>query len=302
MPVSRRLLLATPAAMAVASRAMAAAPLTVAYAGSMGKLMDEGINPAFTKETGVPVHGLGQGAVALAHMIVGGAMHPDVFVPVSADAAKIVLDAGKAEKAMPVASTSMVLAYSPTSKFAPQFEAAKGGDWTKIFLNPAFRLGRTNPELDPQGRYVLFALQLAGLYYKLPGFAEKVAGDMVNPQQVFAEPSLLARLQAGQIDATLGYKSAVVSQKLPFIELPAEINLSNPTFTKTIYQQASLTVKEKDGQSKVIHPSPLVFYAMALKAAAHPKAAAKYVAFLTSPEGQALFRVNGYGPGMGGDI
>lgn len=302
MPVSRRLLLATPAAMAFASRAMAAVPVNVAYAGSMGKLMNKGINPAFTKETGVAVHGLGQGAVALAHMIVGGAMNPDVFVPVSDDAAKIVLDAGKADKAIPVASTSMVLAYSPTSKFVPQFETAKGDDWAKIFLNPAFRLGRTNPELDPQGRYVLFALQLAGLYYKLPGFAEKVAGDMLNPQQVFAEPSLLARLQAGQIDATLGYKSAVVSQKLPYIELPAEINLSNPAFTKTIYQQASLTVKGKDGQSKVIHPSPLVFYAMVLKAAAHPKEAAKYVAFLSSPEGQALFKAYGYGPGMGGDI
>ena len=302
MPVSRRLLLATPAIMAVATRAMAAEPINVAYAGSMGKLMDKGMNPAFTKETGIPVHGVGRGAVGLAHMIVGGAMRSDVFVPVSAGAAKIVLDAGKADKAIPVASTSMVLAYSPTSKFAQQFEAAKGDDWTKIFLDPAFRLGRTNPELDPQGRYVLFALQLAGLYYKLPGFAEKVAGDMVNPKQVFAEPSLLARLQAGQIDATLGYKSAVVSQKLPYIELPAEINMSNPAFTKTIYQQASLTVQDKDGHSKVIHPSPLVFYAMALKAAAHPKEAAKYVAFLAGPEGQALFKSYGYGPGMGGDI
>lgn len=302
MPVSRRVLLAAPAAMAVAHRALAAQPLSVAYAGSMGKLMNAGINPAFTKVTGVPVHGLGQGAVGLAHMIAGGAMHPDVFVPVSAGAAKIVLDAGKAAKATPVASTSMVLAYSPVSKFAKQFEAAKAGDWTKIFLNPDFRLGRTNPDLDPQGQYVLFALQLAELYYKLPGFAKKVAGEMINPAQIFAEPSLLARLQAGQIDATLGYKSAVVSQKLPYIELPAEVNLSNPAFAKTIYAQASLTITGKDGKSKEIHPSPLVFYAMTLKGAANPVEAAKYVSFLTGREGQALFKSYGYGPGMGGDI
>lgn len=302
MSISRRLLLATPLALAAAGRAVAAAPLNVAYAGSMGKLMNDGLNPAFTKDTGVPVHGVGHGAVGLAHMIVGGAMNPDVFVPVSDEAAKIVLDAGKAEKAVPVASTSMVLAYSPVSKFAAQLKAAQGDAWTKIFLSPGFRLGRTNPEIDPQGRYVLFVLQLAGLYYKLPDFAAKVTGTMSNPAQIFAEASLLARLQAGQIDATLGYKSAIVSQKLPYIELPAEINLSNPAFTKSIYEQASLTVKEKGGKSKVIHPSPLVFYAMALKAAVQPKEAAKYVAFLSSPEGQALFKSYGYGPGMGGDI
>lgn len=302
MSVSRRLLLATSAAVAVAGRAVAATPITVAYAGSMGKLMNDGVNPAFTKETGIDVHGIGHGAVGLAHMIVGGAMAPDVFVPVSAGAAKIVLDAGKAAKAVPVASTSMVLAYSPDSKFAAQLKAAKGDDWTKVFLNPAFRLGRTDPQTDPQGRYVLFALQLAGLYYKLPHFAEKVTGGMMNPKQIFAEPSLLARLQAGQIDATLGYKSAVVSQKLPYIELPDEINLSNPSFTKSVYEQASLTVKGKGGKSEVVHPSPLVFYAMALKAAPHAAEAAKYVAFLSGTEGQALFKAYGYGPGMGANL
>lgn len=297
MPVSRRLLLAAPLALAAARRAFAGEAITVAYAGSMGKLMDKGMNPSFTAATGVAVHGIGQGAVALAHLITGGAMKPDVFVPVSAGAAKIVREAGLADKAVPVASTAMVLAYSPSSKFAAQFAAAKGADWTKIFLSPDFRLGRTDPTADPQGQYVLFALQLAEAFYKLPGFAEKISGPMLNPAQIFAEPSLLARLEAGQIDATLGYKSAVVSQKLPFIELPDAVNLSNPALAKSVYDKASLTVK-----GKTIHPSPLVFYAMALKAAANPKAAADYIAFLAGPDGQSIFQRYGYGPGKGANI
>ncbi len=302
MSVPRRLLLAAPLAMAAAGRAFAGEAITVAFAGSMGKLMDKGMNPSFTAATGVAVHGIGHGAVALAHLITGGAMKPDVFVPVSAGPAKIVRAAGLVEKAAPVASTSMVLAYSPASKFAGQFAAAKGEDWTKIFLNPDFRLGRTDPTADPQGQYVLFALQLAEAYYKLPGFAEKVSGPMINPAQIFAEPSLLARLEAGQIDATLGYKSAVVSQKLPFIELPDAINLSNPALAKSVYDKASLTVPEKNGQTRIIHPSPLVFYAMALKAAANPKAAADYVSFLAGPDGQSIFKRYGYGPGKGASI
>ncbi|MDE2343366.1 MAG: extracellular solute-binding protein [Betaproteobacteria bacterium] len=297
MSVSRRLLLAAPLAFAATGRASAAGAVTVAYAGSMGKLMDQGLNPSFAASTGVGVHGIPTGAVALAHLIAGGALKADVFVPVSAGPAKIVEAAGLASgKAVPVASTSMVLAYSPTSKFAAQFAAAQGADWTRIFQDPGFRLGRTDPTIDPQGQYVLFALQLAEAYYNLPGFAQKVAGPMLNPAQVFAEPSLLARLEAGQIDATLGYKSAVVSQKLPFIELPDAVNLSNPAL-KPAYAKASLEVK-----GKVIHPSPLVFYAMALKGAANPKAAAAYISFLAGPDGQAIFKRFGYGPGKGPSV
>ncbi len=297
MSVSRRLLLAAPLALAAARHAAAAEAITVAYAGSMGKLMDKGMNPSFAAATGVSVHGIGQGALALAHLITGGAMKPDVFVPVSAGPAKIVEEAGLGVgKAMPVASTSMVLAYSPASKFAAQLKAAKGADWTKIFMDPAFRLGRTDPTVDPQGQYVLFALQLAEAHYKIPGFAQEVAGPMLNPAQIFAEPSLLARLEAGQIDATLGYKSAVVSQKLPFIELPDAVNISNPAM-KATYAKASLEVK-----GKTIHPSPLVFYALALKCAANPKAAADYVSFLAGPDGQSIFKRYGYGPGKGPSV
>ncbi len=302
MPASRRLLLAAPFVMAAAGKAHAAGAMEVAYAGSMGRLMDKGLNPAFTAASGVAVHGLGQGAMALAHLITGGTLKPDVFVPVSAGPAKLVRAAGLADKAVPVASTSIVLAYSPVSKFATQFATNKGLEWTRIFLDPSFRLGRTDPAVDPQGQYVLFALQLAGLYYKLPGFAEKVAGPLQNPAQVFAEPSLLARLEAGQVDATLGYKSAVVSQNLPYIELPDAVNMSNPALAGSMYSKASLTLAGKDGKTKTVHPSPLVFYAMALKAAASPKAAADYVAFLQSQDGQAIFKRFGYGPGMGAAI
>ncbi len=301
MSVSRRLLLAMPLALAAAGRAYAAGAIEVAYAGSMGRLMDKGLNPAFTAASGVTVHGMGQAAMALAHFIIGGTLNPDVFIPVSAGPAKLVRAAGRADKAVPVASTSMVLAYSPVSRFARQFATNKGAEWTKIFLGPSFRLGRTDPAVDPQGQYVLFALQLAGQYYKLPGFAAKVTGALQNPAQIFAEPSLLARLQAGQVDATLGYKSAVVSQNLPYIELPDAVNLSNPALAQ-IYARASLTLAGKDGKARVLRPSPLVFYAMALKAAANPRAAAAYMSFLTGADGQAIFKQFGYGPALGGAI
>ena len=271
--------------------------ITVAYAGSMGALMDRGISPAFTAKTGTNVHGIGQAAMALAHLITAKSINPDVFVSVSAPPIKVVTAAGLSQGAVPIASTAMVLAYSPASKFAAQF-AKPGADVGQLLLTPGLRIGRTDPRVDPQGQYGLFALQLAETYYKQPGLAEKVAGPTINPAQIFTEPSLLARLQAGQIDATIGYESAVISQHLPFIALPAEINFSDPAYQKDWYSKATLTLTMQ-GKTKTVHPSPLVYYATALKNAPHPQDADAFVKFLTSKQGQALFAKYGYGAAKG---
>jgi molybdate/tungstate transport system substrate-binding protein len=282
------------------SPALAAGKITVAFAGSMGVVMDRGIGPAFSASSGTQVQGIGQAAMGLAHLLAGKTLTADVFVSVSAAPIKVVEAAGLATSAIPVASTSIVLAYSPKSQFASAFAAAKGSDWTKILGTPGLRFGRTDPAVDPQGQYVLYALQLAEIFYKLPGFAEKVAGAVENPAEIFSEPSLLARLQDGEIDATLGYQSAVVSQHLPFTTLPPQVNFSTPSF-KMYYKQASLTLTVK-GETKTTHPSALVFYATVLNNAANPQAAQAFVSFLNSPAGQKILQQYGYGPGVGKPI
>jgi len=271
---------------------------TVAFAGSMGVVMDKGLGPAFQAQTGTQYQGYGQGALALAHLITGKSLNPDVFISVSPGPMKIVEEAGLADTATPIASTEIVLAYGPKSKFAAQLAKAKGDEWTSILENPDLHFGRTDPKTDPQGQYVLYTLQLASIYYKQPDLEAKVAGDMENPAQIFAEPSLLARLQDGQIDATLGYESAVASQKLPFITLPPEIDFSNPALAKTWYSKASLTITDK-GVTKTSHPGSLVFYAAVLKNAPDPEAAAAFVKFLQSKQGQAILQEYGYNPGKG---
>ena len=302
MPKARRwLIAATISLLAIgagtgAARAQTPA-ITVVYAGSMGAVMDRGIAPAFTAKTGTAVHGIGQAAMALAHLITAKDMTPDVFVSVTAPPIKTVEAAGLAQSAVPVASSAMVLAYSPKSKFAAQF-AAPHADWTKLLTTPGVRFGRTDPRVDPQGQYVLFALQLAAKYYKVPGLEQKVAGPVMNAAELFAEPSLLARLQEGQIDATLGYESAVISQHLPFITLPPEINFSNPAYVRSWYSQAALTLSQ-NGTTKTVHPTPLVYYATVLKNAKHPQAARAFVKFLSSKQGQELFAKYGYNPPKG---
>ena len=268
--------------------------VNVVYAGSMGVLMDHGIAPAFEAESGATFHGMGQAAMALAHLLAAKTTVADVFVSVSAGPVKIVEQAGLTDTGTPVASTDIVLAYSPKSRFAPRFAAGTPASAGKLLALPGLRFGRTDPAADPQGQYALYTLQLAELYYKQPGLAQKVAGAMQNPAQIFAEPSLLARLQEGQLDATLGYEAAVMSQKLPYVKLPAEINFGTPSLGKSWYGKAVLTLKDKPA-----HPSPLVYYACVLKNAPNPQGAAAFADFLSSADGQAIFKQYGYNPGKG---
>jgi molybdate/tungstate transport system substrate-binding protein len=299
MHITRRhILAATPCLLAAgASPARAAGVFTVAFAGSMGVVMDQGIGPAFQAKTGIQYQGIGQAALGLAHLLAGKSLVADVFVPVSPGPMKVVEEAGLVAPgaAVPVASTQIVLAWSPKSKFARQFAAAKGDDWIKILQTPGLRFGRTDPATDPQGQYVLYTMQLAASLYTNPALATGITGD---ESQIFAEPSLLARLQEGQVDATLGYESAVISQKLPYLTLPPEINFSTPALAKDWYSKAQLTLTVK-AVTKIVHPGLLVFYAAALTNAPNPAAASSFMAFLTGKQAQAIFAEYGYGPPKG---
>lgn len=274
----------------------AATPLTVAYAGSMGAVMDKGAGPAFDASHGTRFQGIGKGSFALAHLLAAKQMQADVFVAITPGPIEVLQKAGLMGAAVPVASTQMVIAYSPMSRFAADFAgAAKGGTrWYQTLEQTGLRFGRTDPATDPQGRNIVLAMQLAQVYYKQPGLAEKILGPIDNPRQIFTEPSLLTRLESGQLDASSGYLSAVISHHLPYITLPDEINLSNPALAGTWYSRAGFELKKGDGQAETVKVEPLVFYAGVLANAQHPKQAAQFVAFLQSAAGQKLLADYGY--------
>lgn len=276
--------------------AMAKPTLQVAYAGSMGTVMDRDLGPAFAKQANVTYHGIGRGSFGLARLLAAGHMQADVFIGVTPGPSRILLNHQMIEQAVPIASTQMVIAYSPHSRYKKDFRAAKAGRtaWYKVLEKSGLRFGRTDPATDPQGRNIIFTFQLAQRYYKQPHLVRRILGAPDNPKQIFSESSLLTRLESGQIDASSGYLSAVKSRGLPYIALPAEINLSNPRFMKSWYRHAGFQLIQKNGQSKRVHPEPLVFYAAVLSNAKHPKLAQRFIRFLRSPPGQHILEQGGY--------
>lgn len=287
------------------ANALAADNIRVTYAGSMGKVMDQALGPAFAKAQGVKYQGQGQGAYGMARLLASKKLTADVFVSITPGPMQILKDAGLIDSAQPVASTSMVIAYNPASRYARQLAAAKGSNdsWLKVLATPGLKFGRTDPVNDPKGQNIIFTLLLADKYYHQPGMAKKVMGEVENPQQISLEGGLLSRLEGGQVDAAAGYESEVRSAKLPYIALPDEINLSNPSMSKQWYDTVSFKIKEGNGEEKTLRPQPLVYYAAVLKNAPDGVAQGeKFVRFMQSDAGQALFKANGYAPPKGGPL
>lgn len=269
-----------------AQSAQTLTPLQVAYAGSMGSMMDGGMRPAIAKDLNADLQGRAQGSTGLAKMIAAGSIRPDVFISVTPGPMRTVIAGGKTARAIPIARTEMVIAYSPKSQFAAEF--AKSGDagaklWWQILEAPGLRFGRTDPTTDPQGLNIIFTMQLGADYYHQPDLADKILGTQINPQQIFMEPQLMARLQAGQLDASSAYKTQPDSFGLPYVALPKEINLGDAAM-ESAYEKPSVTLN-----GKTLHPAPLVFYAAVMKDAPQPELAARFVTWLQGDAARKIF-------------
>jgi molybdate/tungstate transport system substrate-binding protein len=270
------------------------AALDVSYAGSMGSMMEGPIKSSAAQRLQLEFRGRAQGSSALAQLIVGGSIRTDVFIPVTPGPALTVLRAGKADSAQPIAHTEMVIAYSPKSRFASRFESiAKGSskeDWWKILLEPGLRFGRTDPVTDPQGRNIIFTMMLAAKLSKQADLVEKIVGPTINEKQIFTEPTVMARLQSGELDASSAYKIQPGPLNLPYITLPKEVNLSG----QNVHADHPDVILSVGG--KTYNPEPLIYYAAVLKDAPNPKGAAAFVEWLKGDEGQAIFRRYNYDP------
>ncbi|MGF6837884.1 molybdate/tungstate transport system substrate-binding protein [Paraburkholderia youngii] len=272
--------------------------LHVAYAGSMGVVMDKALGPAFARKANVQYQGQGEGAYGMARLLASNTMVADVFVSITPGPMKILKRAGLIDRAIPIASTGMVIAFNPKSAFAKRLAASTdAGDdpWWKVLQSPGLRFARTDPKIDPQGQNIIFVMMLAERYYRQPGLANKILGSTANPQQVLGEGGLLTRLEVGQVDASSGYQTAAVSAGLPYIALPDEIDLGARAYAKNWYETASFSIQGANGMMQTLRPQPLVFYAAVLKNAPDALEAMKFVDFVLSPEGQRLCRQYGYG-------
>lgn len=187
----------------------------VLYAGSLEKVMNTEIAPAFQKATGYALDGYPAGSKDLANEIKGKVRQGDVFLSASPKVDALLEGSGNGNwvsSAIPFATTSLVLGYNPHSGFA---RALRNEPWSTVIAKPGFRLGFTDPKLDPKGELTVAALERAAAVRYLPALS-RIAGD---PSDVFPEQDLVGRLQSGQLDAGFFYTVEAHAAGIPTISL-----------------------------------------------------------------------------------
>jgi molybdate/tungstate transport system substrate-binding protein len=254
--------------------------ISVLYAGSLATVMENGIGPAFAKATGYTYQGEAQGSLGAAQMVRNHLRSPDVFISADPLVNINVLmgerNGNLARWFLLVASSQLVIAYNPHSRFASKFEEAAANKiaWYDVLASPGLRFGRGDPTIDPKGYRTLFMFGLAAKHYHKNDIP-KLLGEPLNAAQVFPEVVLLARIESGQFDAGIFYKHEIAARHLPYISLPAEINLGDTRFSD-LYAQETYTLPS--GQQ--VSGAPILFTVTIPEQARHREAALAFVRFL----------------------
>jgi len=212
-------------------------PVSVLYAGSLIGIMEHGIGPAFTAATSYRFEGVAAGSGALANQIKGKLRRADVFISAVPSVNRRLMGQDNGDWVRwytSFATAPLVIGYNAQSRFAPDL---KSSAWYGVMTRPGFRLGRTDPTLDPKGALTIQFMQKAAAYYHQPDLAARVLGPDDNPVQVFPEETLVGRLVAGQLDAGFFYSMEAVQANIPYITPPAAIEV-NAEYTITVVRDA----------------------------------------------------------------
>jgi len=101
----------------------------------------------------------------------------------------------------------------------------------------------------------------------------------------------LIRMESGQLDAGFFYRHEVVAHKMPFIELPKEMNQSDPSLAALYKEQKYTTAK-----GVTITATPIVFTVTIPHTAKNAPGAVAFVRFLLAGRGRNLIEQYGLHP------
>ncbi|HEY2527838.1 MAG TPA: extracellular solute-binding protein [Xanthobacteraceae bacterium] len=184
------------------------------------------------------------------------------------------------------ARNAITFVYTDKSKYADEINA---DNWYKVLARKGVEIGRSDPNTDPSGYQTVQMLNLAEKYYKEPGLEQNILANAPLANMRDTETSLISALQLGQIDYLAIYRSDALQHHLKFIDLPAQINLSDPAHAAD-YQEGVAQTKNGELTGK-----PIVYAITVVDGSKNAAAAAQYVALLLGPEGQAIMKDAGFG-------
>lgn len=176
------------------------------------------------------------GSAAVRRLIVEGIRDPDAVA-----LADPRLFDGVSERATLFATNALVLTHAPATPVADALRE----DWRGTLERPDVRVGRTDPTLDPLGYRTVMALRLTARRGEFD--AEAVLAEST----VFPETDLLNAVEGGAVDVAVTYRNMAVQRDLPYRELPASVDFSDPTHADT-YATVSYDIGDRTVQGAPI--------------------------------------------------
>jgi molybdate/tungstate transport system substrate-binding protein len=190
------------------------------------------------------------------------------------------------------ATNEIVIAYHEKSRHSKEINA---DNWMDVLLKNDVIYSRADPDSDPCGYRTVFTFMLAEKHYNKKGLKEKLLSknkDYIRPKEV----DLVALLESNAIDYMFQYKSVAIQHGFKYIELPKEVNLSDPS-KNNIYSGVSTEVTGNKPGTKMKVTGDYINYSLTiLNNAPQKELAVKFIDFLLSSEGSDIFRKNGQEP------
>jgi molybdate/tungstate transport system substrate-binding protein len=190
------------------------------------------------------------------------------------------------------ATNEIVIAFQEKSKYSSKINSS---NWIDILQKEDVIYSRSDPDSDPCGYRTIFTFMLAEKYYNEHGLSEKMISknrEYIRPKEV----DLVALLESDAIDYMFQYKSVAIQHNLKYVELPKEINLSDP-LKNDHYKSVSLDVAGSKPGSKMKVTGEYINYSLTvLNNAPQKDASVDFLEFLLSPEGMNIFKKNGQEP------
>lgn len=263
--------------------------LTVFNAGSLARPLRAALD-AFASREGVIVAQENAGSLESARKLTELGKVPDIIALADADVFPQYLVPEHVSAYTLFARNRMVVAYTPRSRYASEIDTA---NWTEILSRPDVEVGRSDPELDPNGYRTLMVWQLAERSRNQPGLAARLEARSGARNVRPKEADLVGLLEAGEFDYIWSYESMAKAIGFKYVLLGDSVDLSAPELA-SFYRTASVSVRGADANQRVTFVGAPIVYAFAVpRNAPNPALAQRFAEFLVSTEGKAILRREG---------
>ena len=263
--------------------------LVVYNAGSLARPLKAALD-TFARREKVVVDQESAGSLESARKLTELGKIPDIIALADAEVFPGYLMPAHVDGYVEFARNRMVVAYTEKSRGAAEITPQ---NWPTVLTRNDVEVGRSDPELDPNGYRTLMVWQLAARVFNAPGLEARM-GERAPPRNVRPkEADLIGLLEVGELDYIWSYESIAKAMNFRYVLLGDSVDLSSSDLAD-FYADAAVTVRgATSGTSVTFTGKPIVYAFAAPKNAPHAEIASRFAAFLVSAEGQEILRREG---------